>query len=85
MQENRFPLKNENCYFEGKMINAKGFILIAATFLASTAFIFSRSSIHFERVEYDFGRVAENTVQRCEFVFHNRGSGTLVIEHVSAG
>lgn len=61
------------------------FIFITATAILSTAFFFSKPSIHFDNTEYDFGEVPEDSVQTCEFVFHNKGKGTLVIEKVEGG
>jgi hypothetical protein len=61
------------------------FIPVIGALVFSTAFFFSRPSIHFDRMEHDFGVVPEHSEQHCEFVFHNKGSGTLIIERVSAG
>lgn len=59
--------------------------VILATVLFSTAFIFGKPSIEFDRLEHDFGKVPEDSEQSCEFVFRNTGSAKLIIERVSAG
>jgi hypothetical protein len=61
------------------------FIAIVAAGIMSTAFFFGRPSIHFEKLEHDFGDVPENSEQTCVFIFYNKGKGTLVIEQVEAG
>ena len=58
---------------------------IAAACLLFTAFFFGKPSIHFESLEHDFGEVPQNSEQTCEFLFYNKGKGTLVIEQVEAG
>lgn len=60
------------------------FVSLIATLFA-TGFLFSKPAIHFDAVEHDFGKVPENSIQRYEFVFRNKGTGTLIIEKVSAG
>ncbi len=54
---------------KNEIINGIKEAFIAITVALSTAFIVPSPSIHFDLLEYDFGKVAENTVQNTNSCF----------------
>ena len=44
-----------------------------------------KSSISFDKIEHDFGKIRKNTVVKHTFHFENKGKSTLIIDRIKAG
>jgi len=45
----------------------------------------AKSSIIFDKIEYDFGKIRKDSTVKHTFNFENKGKSTLIIERIKAG
>ena len=44
-----------------------------------------KSSMIFDKIEHDFGKIRKDAVVKHTFHFENKGESTLIIERIKAG